>query len=239
MTHEPLGDRYAARRFLGAGSPEQLPANARAHVDTHLDMIDEVLETRTYIECGHPSWSAIPFLVRRFTGRVRVVHLVRHPVPTAWSWVTHQAYCPPLAPHLAEKILVSPFDEGVAFPAVADRWAQMSPYEKALYYWAEVNELALRLEAANAAPWHRVRFEELFRLETLERITRFAGIDAATPARLPGPVDEFRYLAAHWSDPRAIERHPEVCAVSRALGYDPLAFDEAAVRVRYFGQLPR
>lgn len=38
----------------------------------------------------------------------------------------------------------------------------MNPFEKALFFWSEVNTLGLQLEQATNAPWLRIRFEDLF-----------------------------------------------------------------------------
>src|SRR5262249_42648763 len=122
VTHEPILDSWSKH-------PED--------VDVHLRFIDDTLKRHGYIECGYALWKSIPFLIDRFAPDVRIIHLVRHPVPTAWSWLTHRAFCEPLLPHLPEKVLLSPFDEGVQFSQYRERWSSMSPYEKALYYWLE------------------------------------------------------------------------------------------------------
>jgi hypothetical protein len=96
VTHEPLHSDYASRAMLGAGDPSRLDPGDAQPILEHVAHIEATLATGAYIECGHPSWSSLSYLLRRFAGRVRVLHLVRHPVPTAWSWVTHRAYCPPL-----------------------------------------------------------------------------------------------------------------------------------------------
>src|SRR5438045_168084 len=139
VTHEPLEHDYPTRAMLAARDPHRLDADLAEPLVAHIAFIEETLASKPYIECGHPSWSTIPYLVERFRGRVKVVHLVRHPVETAYSWLTQFAYCPPRVPHLAEKILVSPFDDGVRHPSYRERWPSMTPYEKALYYWLEVN----------------------------------------------------------------------------------------------------
>src|SRR4051795_10208585 len=110
VRHEPLGSDYAARQMLAAGDPARLGSELAGPILAHIEEIERVLETSSYIECGHPAWSTVPYLIRRFPGRIRIVHLVRHPIPTAWSWVTQLAYCPPMAPHFPEKVLLSPFD---------------------------------------------------------------------------------------------------------------------------------
>ena len=232
VAHEPLDHDYAPREMLGAGDPERLDPDLAEPILDHVEFIDEVLKSKPYIECGHPSWSSIPYLLRRFEGRAKVVHLTRHPVPTALSWLTHLAYCPPAAPHLSEKVLLSPFDEGVRFSSYRQRWGEMTPYEKALFYWLEVNALACELPDAL-----RIRYEELHEPGTIDRILAFAGLDPAegeddstAPARV---VDRFRYMTPFWFDPRLIERHEEVVRLATRMSYDPFAFDEAALIRRY------
>ncbi|MEA2416665.1 MAG: hypothetical protein QOI58_3322 [Thermoanaerobaculia bacterium] len=236
VRHEPLGSDYAAREMLAAGDPARLDPELAEPVLTHIEEIERVLTTRSYIECGHPAWSSIPNLICRFPSRVRVVHLVRHPVPTAWSWVTQLAYCPPMAPHLPERVLLSPFDEGVRLQSFRDRWAGMNPYEKALYYWAEVNAFGIETESAAAVPWMRIRFEDLESQEEIARLIDFAGLNgaAASEAAGIGVVDDYRAHAPFWCDSGLIARHPEVVALAGELGYDPLHFDEAKLRRRYY-----
>jgi hypothetical protein len=234
VTHEPLDNDYAPREILGAHRPEALNPDLAEPVLKHLASIEETLRERNYIECGHPLWSTLPYLLERFAGRVRVIHLVRHPVPVAISWVTQAAYIPPFAPHLPEKVLLSPFDEGVRFPSFRERWASMTPYEKALYYWAEINALGLDLEKSTTAPWMRVRFEDLFGGETMKSIAAFAGLEGPVPYP-PKAVDEYRFLLTSWADPGLVARHAEVVSIAEQLGYDPLGFDENRLRLRYVG----
>jgi hypothetical protein len=166
------------------------------------------------------------------------VHLVRHPVPTAWSWVTQLAYCPPLAPHFPEKVLLSPFDEGVCFESFRDRWAGMNPYEKALYYWAEVNAFGLAMERESSVPWMRIRFEDLQRQDELARLIDFAGLDAAAVSETAGigVVDDHHAHAPFWCDSGLIRRYPEIVALAEDFGYDPLDFDDAKLRRRYYAR---
>jgi hypothetical protein len=232
VAHEPLGDDYPQRAMLAARHPDNLDAEDAEPLLQHVASIEQTLLTTPYIECGHPLWSSLLYLLERFAGRVRVIHLIRHPVPTAWSWLTQRAYCPPLVPHLPERVLLSPLDDGIRFTAFHERWASLTSYEKSLFYWAEVNAFALHLQTAGV-PWMRWRIEDLSRGEGLKELLAFAGLDSQPPAL--APVDKFHFLADA-CDPRLIERHPEVLEIARSLGYDPLAFDEADLRQRY---LPR
>jgi len=233
VRHEPLGDDYAPREMLGAGDdPASVDPELASFIDQHADDIERVLESRDYLECGHPLWSTLPYLLRRFAGRARVIHLVRHPVPTAISWLTHSAYIKPFATHIPEKVLLSPFDDGVHFVSYRERWATMTPYEKALFYWLEVNAFGVRLEAEGKAPWLRVRFEDLVRGDGLARVLAFANAEAREVDR-PGMVDQFRYIC-DTCDPSLIAQHPDVMELARTLGYDPLGFDIDKLRSRYF-----
>ncbi len=234
VEHEPLHDRYQARLMLGAESPFALEPALAAPILEHAAAIEKRLEAGGYIECGHPCWSSLPWLAKRFEGRMRVIHLARHPVPTACSWLTHQAYCPPLLPHLREKILLSPFDAGVQFPEYQERWASLAPFEKALYYWTELNAFGLRWEKELGVPWLRVSYEDLFGGSGLAAVHAFLGIPNLA-ARLETRVDRFHYVSPEMQDWQATVSHPHAVETARLLGYDPLAVDATAMRQRYVG----
>lgn len=233
VSHEPLGDDYAPRMMLAARDPARLDPESRDAVMAHVEEIERTLAERHYVECGHPLWSTLPYLLDRFAGRARVVHLARHPVPTALSWVTMNAYTAPFAQHLQERVLLSPFDEGTHFTDYRDRWDSLTPYEKCLYYWAEVNAFGLRLQERTATPWLLLRFEDLADGQ-VQRLFDFAGTTANANA-VRGARDKFHYLASVWSDPGLIEQHPVVMDLARRIGYDPLAFDTVKLRKRYCG----
>lgn len=230
VTHEPLHSAWASREMLAAKTPDRLDGELREPIEEHLQFIREVLGDRMYIECGHPLWSAVPYLIDAFSPDVRIIHLVRHPVPTAWSWLTHRAYCRPLMPHLSEKVLLSPFDEGVQFPQYRERWTSMSPYEKALYYWLEVNALGRR--ERHRSKWLTVRFEDVFGAEEQRRVLSFLGREVPDPVS-PGHVDELRAIIEFEIDPGEVSRHAEVLRLAVELGFDPLQFDAGQLRCRY------
>lgn len=237
VEHEPLHDRYYPRLMLASNDPE-LTGNA-AEILLHCEKIEEVLQKKPYVECGWPAWGAIPYLLKRFEGRIKIVHLVRHPIPVACSWVSHRAFCPPAVPGLPyfkEKILASPFDEGTAFPQYRDVWEGMSPFEKSLFFWAEVNALGLRLEQTSEVPWLRIRFEDLFDGNVLPELTEFIGLDSAPNLvrAVDNIKDEFRCICDFWWHPQDVQQHPAIMEVAARLGYEPLGFDERKLRERYF-----
>lgn len=235
VEHEPLGPGYRARRWLGGGELAALPLADRARVETHVAGIEATLEREDYFEAGFPCWGALPWLCRRFAGRVRVVHLTRHPVPVAYSWLAHSAYVPPLLPHLPEKIFVHPTDAGAAFPEYAAGWDALHPFERCLYFWAEVHALGLRLETSLGVPWLRLDMRELFAAPGLEKLCTFLGVACAPEliATTREVIDEHRFHVPDWIEPSVVARHPRVVEVARALGYDPLAADVAALKRRY------
>lgn len=236
VEHEPLGDRYCSRQLLGVGGdPAALAPADFARLERHFAGIEQTLEREDYLETGFPSWSAVPYLRRRFAGRLRLVHLTRHPVAVAFSWISHGAYVPPLLPCAPEKILLHPADPGVAFPEYAAAWGALHPFERALFFWAEVHAFALRQQTLGDVPWLRLEVKELFAAPGQARLAEFLGIEASDALRAAADevVDEHHYLLGNWVDPDCIARHPQVCAVARALGYDPQAFDVAALKRRY------
>lgn len=240
VEHEPLGERYRPRLLLGAhGDPAALPPADAARVEQHLAGIEATLEHEDYFEAGFPCWSALPYLAKRFAGRIRVVHLTRHPLPVAYSWVSHSAYVPPLLPRLPEKILLHPTDAGVSFPEYATAWAGLHPFERSLFFWAEVHAFALRWQQGAGVPWLRLDAAELFTAPGLARLAAFLGLTAGPElqAATQEVVDEHRFLLAEWIEPGVIARHPRVVEVAQALGYDPLACDVAALKRRYLPHL--
>jgi hypothetical protein len=237
VAHEPLHARYRPREALRLAGGNDVSPALPTEVDRHMEAIEAGLATRSYLECGHPSWSTIPSLAQRFRGRVRIIHLVRHPLPTSYSWLTHQAYQPPLLPHLAEKTLLSPFDEGVRFVEYRDRWARLTPFEKCLYYWTEVNAFGLALESRLQVPWLRLRYEDLFHGDGLERLLAFLDLQpcAAVSHRRAEVIDEHHSYLAAGEDWRSIHAHPRALEIADQLGYsvEDDAVDADALDRRY------
>jgi hypothetical protein len=236
VEHEPLHNHYEPRLMLGAKTPIALGPEPSQRILVHIEEIEQQLHRGDYLECGHPCWSSLPYLAERFAGRIRIVHLTRHPVPTALSWLTHAAFVPPFLPHLREKVLISPYDEGVAFPPYRERWPSMTPFEKCLYYWAEVNAFGLRLEETGAAPWLRLSYEDLFSGAGVSSLLEFLGLPerAALGDARAETVDEHRFVTgACLPDLRVIETHGPFVEIAERLGYDVAAVDPRILRSRY------
>lgn len=237
VEHEPLHDRYGSRKLLGRPVTMPFPEGLPIEVAEHVLRIDRLLETRSFLECGHPCWSAIPLLASHFQDRIRIIHLTRHPVPTCCSWLTHQAFQASPLRHLPAKVLLSPFDEGAPFPEYRAEWQSLGPFEKCVYYWTAVNGLALELESELQVPWLRLRYEDLFGGPGLHSLFDFLELpwNAEFTAHRAEHIDRMQFLSAVWQDWRLIDRHPRALAVSHQLGYDMASIDEAALRRRYLG----
>ena len=92
VEHEPVGYRYRpAANLRDRHALDLLLTNPV--VAAHFTTIDETLrQGRSYVELGFPAFALYPLLRDRFADRLRIVQLVRHPVPVAASLVTHQWY---------------------------------------------------------------------------------------------------------------------------------------------------
>jgi hypothetical protein len=230
VAHEPLHDAYEPRSMLAvsAGLSATPPRSVREHADRLTDL------DKPYLEAGHPCWSSIPWLTRELGVRVRVVHLVRHPLPTSLSWLTHRAYEKPLMPHLNEKILLSPFDLGIAFDEYRSNWGRLTPIEKCLYYWTEVNAFALRIRCP-AQSWLTVSYENLFSGNGLMDLLDFLELSPnpevlAYRARC---VDEYRYVTRSDQGWHMIENIPQTIDIAGQLGYKMPDVDKVSLHRRY------
>jgi hypothetical protein len=215
VEHEPLPWEYQPRRMLAAG------AEPSAEARTHLEAVRAQLADKPYIECGHPCWSSLSWISRMLEGQVQIVHLVRAPLPTAASWVARGAFIPPILPHVPERVLISPFDDGVAFSEYRERWQSLLPFEKCLVYWAEVQTFALRLHEVFRGPWMTLRYEDFFGGGEPAALLRFLALpeDPAFAEARSVRVDMPRPIPESPCEPRLLEKHPRIVDLARALGY--------------------
>ena len=234
IIHEPLYTYYLPRQLLGM---EDLTKSDNWElILDHAGRIEQHLGTISYIECGWPCFAAVRYFAERFKGRIRVVHLTRHPVLTAASMVTHHYYqSDTRLDQLAETALLTPFDAGARFPGYRDRWDEYKPFEKCLYLWAEIHALGLHLEDTLDVPWLRLKYEDLFKEDGLDRFLGFLGLPRRDSmyAALDQWFDAYSYKTTRSLDVDAYARHPSVVSVARELGYEALDMDEKKIRQRY------
>jgi hypothetical protein len=234
VVHEPHHREYLPRRLLGIADPRQWPTIRL--IDGHIAAIERELAARSYVECGWPCYGALPYFAKRFAGRMRVVHLVRHPVPSAASMVTH-LYYHDRPDGLTEKALLTPTDAGAALPDYAGRWAGLSRFEKCLYFWGEITLLGLRWERELGVPWLRLRSENLFGGDGLDRLLDFLGVPRRPPIYAERNTQFDAYVMGTRvrleAEAQSIGDHPRIVELARQLGYDPLAVDAQRLKARY------
>jgi len=221
VTHEPIDAAYHPRDFIRAYDrlDDMLELTP---IRDHLRRVERTIEDRAYIETGWPVYAAIPLYIKVFgESVVRVVHIPRHPVHVAASFVTH-GFWRGRADEFATHGVLDPWAPGVVMTEYASRWPRMTPYEKCLYWWAELQLYGADLkDRYPSLGFHGITFEELFASDgsALRELVDFLEL----PRRdLGGAVerriDEHRSRGArfNWWE---IYDHPKVLAVAESLGY--------------------
>ena len=238
VEHEPIGPLYRPRSYFRCYSdPEAILAvpEVRAHVE-------RIAGERHYIETGWPVFAALPLLADRFADRLRVVHLTRHPIPTALSHLAHSSYAgSPRDDAYTRLATLGPSDPNVFQPEYAARWVELSDYEKCLFWWTEVNQFGLEFpERYGEIPFLRVKSEELLGGDrsALEDLVEFMGLawDDAWLARTDRVVDKWHHRTDRDVDPFQIHRHTTTMETARHLGYDLDDVDLGALEARYRGE---
>jgi len=160
VSHEPFQEAYQPRLFFDAYHREDHPGYSSS-IAEHIAAIKETIDRKTYIETGWPVYGILPFLLREFEHRVKVVHLFRHPLRVAASLTTHDFYS---RGDWTEAVCLHPTDAGVEQEDLAGlRWEEMQEFEKCLFWTTEINLYAGRLRSQfPEVPWLELKFEDLF-----------------------------------------------------------------------------
>jgi hypothetical protein len=238
VEHEPIGPLYRPRRYFRCyRDPGAILAEPE--VASHLKRIARA--SRPYVETGWPLFAALPLTVEALGERLRIVHLTRHPVPSAISHLAHNSYAgSPRDDAYTRLATLGPTDPRVLHPEYAARWHSLTPYEKCLFWWTEVHEFAIELaQRAPEVPLLRIKSEEVLsgRREPLERLLQFMGLpwDERWLDHAEQLVDRWHHHTDHEVEPLEALGHPSTLQVSSALGYDVGAIDFGALRARYRG----
>lgn len=238
LEHEPIRYSYSPRRCL-RNPPALAALRTDPIVRRHLDRIHKISKERDYIEVGFPAFAAAPLLWEEFQERLRFVHLVRHPVRVAASVVTHRWFDPdPLdRADLKEHVVLTPTDPGVCLGHYAGRWANMTAFEKALFYWTEVHLYGREVQDAFfAVPFLRVNFEDvLAREETRQQFARFLGVPYRSDwdTFLSRRIDRYHNRIHTTIDLRSIYSMPEVTHLAATMGYDVDSIESGELQQRY------
>ncbi len=239
VTHEPLGPRYRPREFFRAYDQTALMEEV-AEVAAHLDRIAQIEQRFLYIETGWPLFATIPLFVERFGSLLGLVHLTRHPVPSAISHMVHHCYGgSPRDDDYTRLAALDPMCPRVFQPQYAELWRDLSPYEKCLFWWTEVQLYAEEIEALYPeAAFYRVKSEEMLEGgEALAGLIEFLGLphrDELT-TRTRRRVDEWSHQTELEFEWRKVYNHRPTLDAAAALGYDAADVDEAALTARYKG----
>jgi len=238
VEHEPLGAEYRPRcHFRSYDRPDailEVPA-VRAHVE-------RLARAGHYVETGWPLYAALPLLAARFPDRLRVVHLTRHPVRSALSHLAHSSWADsPRDDPFTRLATLGPQDRGVFQHGYAERWEELSPYERCLFWVTEVSLFGLELpERCPEIPFLRVRSEDMLAGErdVLKQLVEFMGLpwDERWLAQTERVVDRWRHHTDRDPDPLAIARHPAAVEAMERMGYSLDELDLAALEERYHGE---
>jgi Sulfotransferase domain len=238
VAHEPVGPHYRPKIFLRA--PHRLhELRSIPAVAHHLAAIVERSQSKSYIELGWPSFSAIPLLKDLFGQRLRLVHLVRHPVPTALSLVTHNFYQPAVRNDAYVRYAqLEPFDSGVLLKEYQESWSKMSVFEKCLFQWVEINLYAEEIrELFRNIPFLRIKMEDMLAPDSgaLRELLEFMKLPFR-PQILDFQkrrVDSFNWQTNTSLDWREVYKHVHVLTLAERYGYDLEDVDSDRMWRRY------
>ena len=238
VTHEPLEAGYRPPRFFRAY--DRLEAMLEIpEVAEHFAFVEATSRDRVYVETGWPCYAAIPLFIEKFGKRVRVAHVVRHPVPTALSIVAHKFYQPEERNDSYVRLAqLTPDCPGVFQVHLAESWGRMSAYEKCLLWWTELQLYARELESRRPeAPFRRFKMENLFSSESdaLCELVEFMGLPqrAGLAEKREERVDRWREKTDLPVDWKRISAYPDCVAAAVQLGYDWRSVDARSLRDRY------
>ena len=200
----------------------------------HLEWIEETLKEKTYIETGWPCYSAIPWLIRKLEGRIKLVHLVRHPVEVAISLATHKVYS---RADWISADAIGPLDAGIHQTEISTKWPHLSMYEKCLFLWTEVNLYALELkEKYPNIPYYFIRSEDMFSdaSNQLQDLLTFMGLpyneEVDQRKRSKFDVYKMKTKSVNW---KLINQYPKAIELSKVFDYTLDNLQTQRIKERY------
>lgn len=218
VQYEPIEYAYSPEQ----NSPLQ-PQNSNAiALETHLNRIKSVLNSgKSYVEVGFPCWRHLAWFYHELQGRVAIIHLIRHPATSAYTWLDKGAYRRQLLDYPV-KDLFTPTSTDALLPDYQSRWASMSRFEKLLYFWAEVHVQALEYRSHWPEHlWYEVHFETMFNRQALFKLLKFICPDKIAMPLLPKYRRSMPKVPLSES-PDLIMKHPTVLALADQLGYSQM-----------------
>jgi hypothetical protein len=235
VEHEPIGPLYKPRQYFRRyHDPESILEVPE--VAAHIERINHA--SKPYVETGWPLFPSLPLLATRFADRLQIVHLTRHPVPSALSHLAHSTYAGSRREDSYTRFAtLGPEDPAVFQPSYATCWDRLTPYEKCLFWWTEVHLFGLELPGRiGAIPYLRVQAEDLLSgdRETIERLLAFIGLPWTDGWIAHARRVEDRWLQHRGAvDPLEVHRHPTTCELATQLGYDVGRLNLGALEAHY------
>lgn len=242
IEHEPLAGNYYSRRVFRRPRKFHTVFGAQISIQRKFIEIEDTLAQGTdYVDVGWPVYAWLPYLQDRLGEQFRFVHLVRNPFRVAASLMTHGRFSTdqPGKHRYQRRGMIHVGDAGTKFVIPPEVNARLSPFERNLFHWLEVNAFALDL---HGSPGFRglYRFEDLYASQNPQIVPLLTDLIGPGPYDLSqAPVDQAhatRSVRIGSVDPDLLRA---VVSISEQLGYDraqiEASFDAAALESVYAG----
>jgi hypothetical protein len=243
VEHEPMHDGYRPLEYFRAYHYDQdLPLTPQ--IDEHIRGINKRSDVRHYVETGWPMYGALPFLIKQLNYKVKLVHLYRHPLRVAASLTTHNVYS---RGEWSKQMSIAPDVHGVSQPELAgETWAQMSEFEKCIFWWTEINSFALRFHKAHpAVPWLTLKFEDVFTQEGSRELKKLADFielphNDQFNNSIKAKIDGYFGKTTKSINIDSLHKYPKTKSLMLQLGYtvDAGMLEEIESRYLYTSMLP-
>lgn len=236
VTHEPMTTEYSPRQLFRAycnGNAVTLPKA----VQNHIDEINSITKSQSYIETGWPCYGALPFMIDQIEVPVKLVHLFRHPVTTAASLATHFIY--QREAEWSEVMVMTPMDtEKGGINIGQQQWDAMLEFEKCLYFWTEINYYAHNLKVKYCDnSWFSIKYEDLVSKEKkgLEKLVAFLNLPyrPELTEAIDNPFDCYSWKSPDRFHREEIEKYPHSLDLMYKLGYNLDMIKNADLQLRY------
>ena len=224
VTHEPLLHDYAPME----NSPS-LPLTVNADkILAHLTEIrDHVNHGGEYIECGYQNWRHLAWYRDILQIDVKIIHLHRNPISTACLWLQKGAFL-----RQSEMELFSPFSAEARLTEYRSKWHKLSPLEKNLYFWAEVQAQARAYKKDwSAENWFDLPYNQLLNTRRLQKLGQFLNCEVNLHPSNLMVDDKFMELEEIPIDDSVLDSHPAILSLAEELGYQVNSSELLQMRV--------
>jgi hypothetical protein len=192
VQHEPIHFQYRP----DLNHPDSPLKHNAERLSSHLDFIrKQIHQGYTYIETGFPCWRHLGWFKAEL-GKVKVIHIHRDPLESVVSLLKLNAFIPAVLPHLPVKNLYQPGYSQDLLSSQQELWPLLSPAEKNLWYWAEVQHQARQYQQNwPKSDWLSLRFSALFSPQSQQQLAAFLGVKGEPYWPAQQKVDQFGLAA--------------------------------------------